>query len=191
MENNRINEAVPLLQQAVASGSDDPIGHYALATALAQTGEEREAVDEYRKALALNPNPPAAWYDHLAVSLTQHRRSARRSRELAASLTSIPPTPAPKTIWARSCARRDKRDEGFQHLRKAIAMAPDYPDAHNHLGWELAKTGQLRRSHRPTAKGHRAPPQLGRVSRQSRICTGVARRLRRGRARFRESRGVE
>jgi len=25
---------------------------------------------------------------------------------------------------------------------KAIVMVPDFADAHNHLGWELAKTGQ-------------------------------------------------
>src|SRR5271166_6301390 len=71
MENNRVNEAVPLLRQAVQSDPDDAIGHYALATALAQTGEERPAVEEYRKALALNHTPPAAWYDHLAVLQAQ------------------------------------------------------------------------------------------------------------------------
>ena len=90
METNRVNEAVPLLRQAVASGSDDPIGHYALATALAQTGEEAEAVDEYRKALALNPNPPAAWYDHLAVLLTRTGDLPGAAENLRASLTLDP-----------------------------------------------------------------------------------------------------
>ena len=33
--------------------------------------------------------------------------------------------------------------EGYQHLQKAIAMAPAFPDPHNHLGWELAKAGRL------------------------------------------------
>ena len=32
-------------------------------------------------------------------------------------------------------------EEGYQHLRKSIDMAPGFPDAHNHLGWELAKAG--------------------------------------------------
>jgi Flp pilus assembly protein TadD len=28
-------------------------------------------------------------------------------------------------------------------LRKAVTLAPDFPDGHNNLGWELAKTGSM------------------------------------------------
>lgn len=50
---------------------DEPVAHYALATALSLNGHEREAVEEYRQACALNPNPPAAWHDRLALSQAQ------------------------------------------------------------------------------------------------------------------------
>ena len=142
MENNRINEAVPLLRQAVASGSDDPIGHYALATALAQTGEDRESVDEYRKALALNSNPPAAWYDHLAVSLTRTGDLPGAAENLRASLKLDPSDAGTEDNLGTVLCEMGQTDEGFEHLRKAIAMASDYPEAYNHLGWELAKAGQ-------------------------------------------------
>jgi Flp pilus assembly protein TadD len=29
-------------------------------------------------------------------------------------------------------------EEAFEHLQKAVAMAPDFPDGHNHLGLALA-----------------------------------------------------
>ena len=141
MENNRVNEAVPLLRQAVASGSDDPIGHYALATALAQTGEEREAVDEYRKALALNPHPPAAWYDHFAISLTRTGDLPGAVENLRISLTLDPTDAGTEDNLGTVLCEMGQTDEGLEHLRKAIAMAPIYPDGHNHLGWELANSG--------------------------------------------------
>jgi tetratricopeptide (TPR) repeat protein len=143
METNRVNEAVPLLRQAVASGSDDPIGHYALATALAQTGDDGESVEEYRKALALNPNPPAAWYDHLAVSLTRTGDLPGAAENLRASLKLDPSDAGTEDNLGTILCEMGQTDEGFEHLRKAIAMAPDYPEAHNHLGWELAKTGHV------------------------------------------------
>jgi len=143
MEGNRVKEAVPLLRQAVASGSDDPIGHYALATALAQTGEDRESIEEYRKALALNPHPPAAWYDHLAVSLTRSGDLPGAADNLRASLALDPSDAGTEDNLGTILCEMGQTDEGFEHLRKAIAMAPDYPEAHNHLGWELAKTGHV------------------------------------------------
>jgi Flp pilus assembly protein TadD len=134
MENNRVTEAVPLLKQAVDSDPSDAIGHYALATALAQSGKEHPAVEEYRKALALNPTPPAAWYDHLAVLQAQTGDLPGAVENLRLSLTIDPKDAGTETGQAQ---------EGFEHLRKAISMAPDFPDPHNHLGWELAKTGRF------------------------------------------------
>ncbi len=143
MENNRVNEAVPLLKQAVDSDPDDAIGHYALATALAQTGEERPAVEEYRKALALNPTPPAAWYDHLAVLQAQTGDLPGAVGNLRLSLTIDPKDAGTEDNLGTILCETGQAQEGFEHLRKAISMAPDFPDPHNHLGWELAKTGQF------------------------------------------------
>ncbi len=142
MENNRVNEAVPLLRQAVASDPDDAIGHYALATALAQSGEERPAVEEYRKALALNPTPPAAWYDHLAVLQSQTGDLPGAVENLRLSLTIDPTDAGTEDNLGTILCETGQAQEGFEHLRKAISMAPDFPYPHNHLGWELAKTGR-------------------------------------------------
>jgi len=143
MENNRVNEAVPLLRQAVQSDPDDAIGHYALATALAQTGEERPAVEEYRKALALNHTPPAAWYDHLAVLQAQTGDLPGAVENLRLSLAIDPRDAGTEDNLGTILCETGQAQEGFEHLRKAISLAPDFPDPHNHLGWELAKTGQF------------------------------------------------
>src|SRR5208283_4239021 len=69
MEKHQTAEAIEVFHQVLQKDPNDPIAHYALATALTQNNQERDAVEEYRKACAFNTNPPAAWYDHLAVSL--------------------------------------------------------------------------------------------------------------------------
>jgi Flp pilus assembly protein TadD len=142
MENNRIGEALPLLQEAVEHDPNDPIGRYALATALSQTGHDREAAEEYRKACALNPNPPAAWFDRLALSQAQTGDLNGAVDNLRKSLALDPADAGAEDSLGTLLFETGQAQEGEAHLRKAIAMAPDFADAHNHLGWELAKTGR-------------------------------------------------
>jgi Flp pilus assembly protein TadD len=40
-------------------------------------------------------------------------------------------------------AEKGQVQDGIEHLRKAVEMAPAVADTHNALGWELAKTGQI------------------------------------------------
>lgn len=56
MQTKQIAEAIPVLREALQRAPDESIAHYALATALSQTGQEHDAAEEFRKAVALNPN---------------------------------------------------------------------------------------------------------------------------------------
>jgi tetratricopeptide (TPR) repeat protein len=139
---NRTAEAVPLLQQALERDPNEPVGHYALATALSLIDREPEAVKEYAKACALNPNPPAAWYDRLALSQARTGDLNGAIANFRKSLTLDPTDAGAEESLGTVLCETGQPQEGFEHLRKAIAMAPDFADAHNHLDWELAKTGQ-------------------------------------------------
>ena len=48
---NRTAEAIPLLQEAVQRDANEPIGHYALATALSLSDHEHEAAGEMGKSV--------------------------------------------------------------------------------------------------------------------------------------------
>lgn len=113
------------------------------ATALSLNGHEREAVEEYRQACALNPNPPAAWHDRLALSQAQTGDLEGAIASFRKSLTIDPSDAGAEESLGTVLCESGQTQEGFEHLRKAIAMAPDLADAHNHLGWELGKAGQL------------------------------------------------
>ena len=142
MQTNKTAEAIPVLQQAVQRDPKEPIGHYALATALSLNEREREAAEEYEKACSLNSNPPAAWYDRLAISQAMTGNFTAAIANFRKSLTIDPADAGAEESLGTVLCEAGQTEEGFQHLRKAIAMAPEFPDAHNHLGWELAKTGQ-------------------------------------------------
>jgi Flp pilus assembly protein TadD len=139
---NRTAEAIPLLEEAVERDANEPIGHYALATALSLSDREHEAAEEYGKACALNPNPPAAWYDRLALSEARTDDLEGAIANFRKSLAVDPTDAGAEDSLGTVLCETGQTQEGFQHMRKAIVMAPDFADAHNHLGWELAKTGQ-------------------------------------------------
>jgi tetratricopeptide (TPR) repeat protein len=54
IENNQWAAAIPVLRQAVQRDPDFAVAHYTLATALAATDQESEALEEYRKACSRN-----------------------------------------------------------------------------------------------------------------------------------------
>lgn len=56
LEQNHPADAVPLLQQAVATAPNDYAAHFHLALALSLTGRDAEALPEYRKTLELQPH---------------------------------------------------------------------------------------------------------------------------------------
>ncbi len=141
METNKTAEAIPILQQAVLKAPEEPIGRYALATALSLNGRDREALEEYKQACAFNPNPPAAWLDRLALLEAQTGDLDGAIATFRKSVTVDPSDAGAEESLGTVLAESGQAQEGFEHLRKAIAMAPDFAEAHNHLGWELAKAG--------------------------------------------------
>src|ERR1035441_6027524 len=68
---------------------------------------------------------------------------ARQRGPWRQSLTLDPSDAGAETGLGTALFENGQAQQGYEHLRKAIDMAPDFPDAHNQLGWELAKTGRM------------------------------------------------
>jgi Tfp pilus assembly protein PilF len=60
-EQGRASEAVALLREVVAGDPDGFAGHWNLARALRRAGLEGEALESYRRAIALNPALAPGW----------------------------------------------------------------------------------------------------------------------------------
>jgi Flp pilus assembly protein TadD len=98
-------------------------------------------VEEYGKACALNPRN-AAWFGYLAMSLA-------RTGDLAGAVDSsrkalaLDPSAGAETYLGSLLFESGQTQDGYEHLRKAVDMAPDLPVGHFRLGLALAKMGQL------------------------------------------------
>jgi pentatricopeptide repeat protein len=103
-----------------------------------------EAQTEYRRALDLNPNDPAAYDGFSFWLLCQGRLDeslswARRARELdPVGLTSVGES------WIYFMARR--YDEAIRNLKGAIAQDPNRADAQWFLGFALIGNGQFQQA---------------------------------------------
>jgi Flp pilus assembly protein TadD len=122
---------------------NDPIARYALATALSQNNQEQMAAEEYRKACTLNPNPPSAWYDHLAVSLANTGDQGGAINAWKKALAINPSDAGAEMDLGSMLFEQGQALEGEKHLRKAVELAPVFAEAHYRLGFELAKTGRM------------------------------------------------
>jgi Flp pilus assembly protein TadD len=141
IESKRWTEAIPVLRSALQR-EDDSLVHYILATALTANDQEKDAVEEYRKACALDGRH-AAWFDHFAVSLANTGDLDGAIANWKKALVLNPADAGAESDLGTVLFEKGEIQEGYEHLRKAIEIAPNFSDAHNRLGLELAKAGQL------------------------------------------------
>jgi Flp pilus assembly protein TadD len=141
IESKHWTEAIPVLRSALQH-EDDSLIHYILATALTATDQERDAVEEYRKACA-GDGRHAVWFDHFAVSLANTGDLDGAVVNWRKALSLNPADAGAESDLGTTLFEKGQTQEGYEHLRKAIELAPNFPDAHNRLGLELVKTGRL------------------------------------------------
>ena len=138
MEKNQMPEAIKDLQAAIDRDHDDPLAHYAMATALSANNQEDVALVEYRKACELNTTN-ASWFDHLAVSLDLNDHPDEAIEAWRKALVIDARDGSAETDMGMVLFDSGHTDEGYEALQKAVEIAPEFPIGHNHLGLALAK----------------------------------------------------
>ncbi|HLH06033.1 MAG TPA: tetratricopeptide repeat protein [Terriglobales bacterium] len=141
IQSQQWGQAIPLLREALQK-QDDAVAHYALATALTQTGQEHEAVPEYAKACSLDTRH-SAWFYHYAVSLANTGDVNGAIANLKKSLELDPRDAGAESDLGTLLCESGQMEEGYEHLRKAISLAPDFAEGHNRLGYELIRGRRL------------------------------------------------
>ena len=140
----RFDEAVTVLEKAVARLPDVPVARFNLALALRGAGRLDDALAVYREALRRQPNHGDGWYNQGNAQL-----DAGREEDAVASyrraLKHLPPARQPRTLnnLASALILLLRPAEAEPPLRDALALSPDYPDAHLNLGVALERQGRL------------------------------------------------
>ena len=138
----RDEEAIACFGKVIAIAPDNADAHNNLGILLGKKGRYEEAIAATERALRVRPAHAVTAFQprQSFQGLRPHGRSGRglSQRRSPASRTMPPPT----TIWATCWAVWDATRKPSQVLSRALALKPDFAEAHNNLGVALGNLGR-------------------------------------------------
>ena len=148
-----------------AASPTDAEAHNNLGVALHEQGRLDEAIAACRRALALRPDYAEA-HSNLGVALNGRAGSTRRSPPTAVRSRSSPTMRGIQQPWQR-LSRSGRLDEAISACGRAVALRPDYAEAHMTWALRWRRRATWPRPWPPTT-GVRAEARQLRGSQQSR-----------------------
>jgi Flp pilus assembly protein TadD len=129
------NDSDSALQQLQKSVEDAPSesGYLNLGNAYAEHARFSEAVEAYKKGLAINPNNPAI-LANLGVSLYQMGRFNEAREQFEKSLKGKPDDAATTYLLGATHLQMGDQEKAETLFKKALAIDPTLPEAHFGLG---------------------------------------------------------
>src|SRR6266513_5277629 len=107
LQQKKVDESIPSLEQALKYAPDDAMGHYQLRSAFQQEGNTQQAKSEWREAVRLRPNFSEAW-KALGVNALQNG-DWRELEPIADQLKTIAPRAAEGYLY-HATARMNQGD---------------------------------------------------------------------------------
>ncbi|MCP4040301.1 MAG: tetratricopeptide repeat protein, partial [bacterium] len=108
---------------------------------LDRQGRSDEAIENYRKAIALDPETRSAHFN-LAVSLLRRGELDQSATHYEAALR-VKPTAEAHNGLGFVLSKQGKQEEAIAQFREAIRVNPKYTAAYNNLAGNLIKQGKL------------------------------------------------
>jgi Flp pilus assembly protein TadD len=115
--------------------------HNNLGSILFDTGRQQEAMDHYRRALALKPDYAEAYYN-LGVALMQTGHPEEAIEHYKKALRFKPNDPEVHYNLGYALAQTGRFKEAIEHSEQALRLHADYAEAHNNLGVILTHIGR-------------------------------------------------
>ncbi len=137
----KFSDAVHSYSKALSLQPANADLHFNLGIALANTGKLKEAAASYHKAIGLNPN----FFEAYANLGTVLQKQGLLEEAIKHYRTALQIHEDPRGHFNLGTALRDegKLDDAISHFKQAIAMFPNYADAHNYLGECLRDQGNM------------------------------------------------
>jgi len=141
LDQDRVAEAIPLLQQAVR---DYPNGDWAwllLGKSLLKQKELAPAIQALRTAVRLAPDSVEAQFHLGLASFAQ--KDQRTAAACFRKVTELKPDAQAHYLLGHCLAQEGDRSGAIAAFRKALRYRPNYPQAHLDLGTLLAQRGEI------------------------------------------------
>jgi tetratricopeptide (TPR) repeat protein len=112
------------------------------ARALAKQGKEQEAIEEWKKAIALNPEEDKA-HNSLGLLLTQAGRFEEALTEFERTKTLNPEFRGIHSNTGVALTGLGRYEEAAREFETALQLEPDSTETHNHYGRLLLQQGRM------------------------------------------------
>ena len=132
----------PATAGTTAAAADPVNAHIERGITLQEQGRIDEAIECYRKALAIEPAIAQAHFN-LGNAYKDQARLGQAIASYQEALALAPDSPAAHTNLGSALLQQGKRQEAFVCFRKALALEPDLPEAHYNLGIASYQAGDL------------------------------------------------
>jgi len=139
----RVEEAKNVFAQMSKKIGDTPQFHLLVGRAFRETGYAADAVAEFKRALELNPQTPRAHY-YLGLTYLKMEGGAafpEARKAFEAELANNPSEYLPNFFLGVVTVRSRDYPTAIRHLRKAVALSPNTPDAYLYLGQAFFQSG--------------------------------------------------
>jgi tetratricopeptide (TPR) repeat protein len=127
-----VDEAIPLLQEALRLNPRHAEAHSNLGVALGRRGRLAEALDHHQEALRLDPRQSQA-YSNLGNVLLQQGQVREAIARFNEGLSIDPADPQARTNLAGALLREGRIDEAIAELEHVLRVAPDFEPARRNL----------------------------------------------------------
>jgi choline-sulfatase len=139
-EDNRFEEAVPLLEQVIALEPNLPITYLQLGTSLTALKEYEKALPILRKAVEMRPDLTVPRYQ-LGSAFFETGDFAGAATQFESAVARSPNWPEAHLSLATAYAREDKLADAIPEYAKVIELRPNHYSAHLLMGRAQALTG--------------------------------------------------
>jgi len=130
-----------LFRRTVQVTKNNYLAYNNLGFYLSNRGEVAEAMENYRKALEINPGYEDA-HNNLGYAYANQKKYPEAIAEYERALQIRPNHPEVHNNLGNALGDVGRVDEAIAHYRITLQQKPDHADAHNNLGVALSMKGQ-------------------------------------------------
>ena len=162
-------DSYSLWAHTLACTTENPVAHYNFGYALAGQGKLNAAIEQYKRALEINPYY-AEGQNNWGNALASQGKATDAIEHYERALQINPDYAEGHSNLGLALAGQGKLDEAIGHYERALQIKPDNAEAHNNLGLALARQGKVTEAIEQYERALQIKPDLA----EARINWGLA-----------------